>query len=354
MSKITSARKEYDMDMINEIFELTNELCMIPAVPGREKKLAAELIERITPYVDEVHTDKVGNVIAKIEGDGADKRKIMYLAHMDEVSGIVSKIENDGKIRYIENGGLVALSCVYNRVMFTNGTEGILLPLTKDTEVSCYNCYVDIGATSKEEAEKYVKVGDCFIAPEGIRRQLGTRIAGHPIDDRIGCALLLLAAKELKQRNKRPENDVYIVFTAMEELAVPSVGAATATFEIRPDVGISVDVCMTGDGPLDSPVNVVLGGGAAIHVKDTTMICDEDLVREMTETCEENGIRYQHLVEWAGGNDSVTIQKTADGCRASLIDVPMHHLHTCTEQADLSDAAECLKLIVGLCDRKLK
>lgn len=336
------------------MFELIQKLCMIQAPSGREFRLADKITEIIMPYVDDCRKDRLGNVIAFIRGEGENKQKILYAAHMDEVSGIVTRIEGNGSIRFTYNGGYNWTSGAYQKVCFFGGASGMLIPPSGGTAPNEYNSYIDIGAKSRDEALELVGIGETFTMVPGITRMAGTRIAGHPIDNRIGCAVLLEAAREIYERGVRPYNDIYFSFTVQEELALPSSGGSVVSFAVQPDIGIGVDVCASGDYNGAPTIDICLGGGAAIHIKDNSLIADYDLVNEMQEAAEENDIDYQLFAGYNGGNDAVPMQKVGLGCRAGLISIPMRYLHTAAETADLTDADACIDLVEALCDKPLK
>ncbi len=58
-------------------------------------------------------------------------------------------------------------------------------------------------------------------------------------------------------------------------------GAAAAANGIEADIGIALDVTLTGDTPEAQPMAVNLGDGPAIKVKDGGMIAHAGLVRAM-------------------------------------------------------------------------
>ena len=142
--------------------------------------------------------------------------------------------------------------------------------------------YLDIGAKDREEAAKLVKIGDIAVS----QRQLvfaGDRAIGKAMDNRAGCAVLIQAIRELGDTN----NEVYAVFTTQEELGLR--GARTSSYRVNPDLGLAVDVTLVGDTPEAPPMSVELGKGAAIKVKDNSVIYPK--VKEMLTKIAE-GIRY--------------------------------------------------------------
>lgn len=337
------------------MFKLLSDLMEIHAFSGREEKLAEYITGFIAPLADEIKIDRLGNVIALFRGDGKDGKKLMYAAHMDEVGMIVTFIESSGYIRFTNNGFPNWTSLAYREVVFENGTRGMVVPQVGcDGNPSPEKMYVDIGAHSREEAEQYVQIGDCFAADNRLISLSGTTVAGRPIDDRIGCAVLMRLAERLHNRESKPYHDVYLVFSVQEEIALPDVGASVASYGVMPDIGIAVDVCATGDAVGALPMESKVGGGAVVQIRDNTAIFDRELVSHMISACEEKGIPYQRLVAYNGGTDAVPMQKIGLGCKTGAIGIPMRYLHTSAEISDIADAEACVDLCAALCDREIK
>lgn len=344
------------------MFELLQKLAAVSAPTGNEYPLSELIAELIRPYVDNVTIDELGDVIGFVgseagasdaAGGKCERRKnILYSAHMDEVGFIAAKIEGNGYIRFNNLGGPNLVSAAYREVVFpASGIHGMIVPHTgSDGNLQLGTMVVDIGASDKAEAEKYVSVGDSFTLVPGIIHEAGSKIAGHPVDDRIGCAILIDAARKLKESGKRPYNNVYFGFSVQEE--VTAAGARVMSNIVQPDIGIAVDVCGTGDTIGAFPMQTVLGGGAAILLSDTRLIGDRRLAEDMKTVCRENDITYQIEVCIHGGTDAVPMVATGGGCRAGVISIPMRYLHTSAETADMFDAEQCRDLVCALCFRE--
>ncbi len=326
------------------MFELMQKLCGVLAPSGREYAMTETMRELITPLVDEVKVDTLGNVVGKITGTGENKKKILYLAHMDEVGFMVTYIEDNGYIRFTNMGGPNLTSAAYQEVIFESGTRGHIVPHTgSDGTLNYSTMVVDIGAKDKEDAKKYVKLGECFSALPHVTKTAGTMIAGRPLDDRIGCAILVQAAAEM-QKN-RPYHDIYLAFTVQEESTAN--GATVTAYDVRPDIGIALDVCGTGDTIGVTPMETRCGDGAAILIRDSTLVADRELVNDLFAVAAEKGIKHQTEVYTMGGTDAVPMQKVALGAKAGVISIPMRYLHTSAEALDLADAEACRDLVVA-------
>ena len=53
--------------MIN--IDLLSDVCRVPGAPGYEQRIREFIIKTVTPYVDDVSTDAMGNVIALKKGN---------------------------------------------------------------------------------------------------------------------------------------------------------------------------------------------------------------------------------------------------------------------------------------------
>ena len=74
--------------MIN--IPLLDKICTIPGAPGFEQRIREFIIKEVTPLVDSVSTDAMGNVIAFKKGK--EDKKVM----MERARAMVKKMRDDG------------------------------------------------------------------------------------------------------------------------------------------------------------------------------------------------------------------------------------------------------------------
>ena len=316
------------------------------SVSGREASLAAQIAEDLRPFADSVSTDAMGNLIVLKKGKDGGK-KLMLAAHMDEIGFIATFIEDSGYIRVSNIGGINAVASAYHKVVFENGTTGVLVVEsgTAFGDVAVKKMYVDIGARSKKEAERKVKVGDCLaVAPE-LTKLGATRYAAKAFDDRLACALLAEVARTCAE----PACDTYFVFTVQEEVGCR--GSKPAAYAIAPDYAIAVDVTNTGDMIGAPPMTVKLGGGAAIKIKDASVLCSKVIVDGLTALAEADKIPYQYEILVAGGTDTSSMQTAGAGAHAVAVSIPTRYVHSPVEVVDAKDLDACVKLLRAAVER---
>ena len=315
--------------------ELIKNLMKVPGVSGREGKITELIKNEIRPYCDEVYTDNLGNLYAHKKGVG---KKVIFAAHMDEIGFFVSYLEDSGLVRITPVGGFNYLSAAYSGVTFENGVRGVIVPGGDDTgKTDKY--FVDIGTTSRKQTEKKLALGEFGTLDRSFTKLAGKRYSGRPFDDRIGCAVLIEAAKQIKNS----ENDLYFVFTVQEEVGCR--GAIPAAFNIEADYAIAVDVTATGDVPGSKTMAVKLGGGAAVKIRDNSVICDRHVVEKLKNLAEENNIKYQLEILERGGTDTGAMQRSGRGAKVGAVSVPTRYIHTAVETVDMGDVNACVKLI---------
>ncbi len=327
--------------MLNTLKKL---LPTAPSVSGREGYIREIIAEMMRPLVDEVNTDAMGNLICLKKGSAAAPRKVMLAAHMDEIGFIVNFIEDNGYLRVAPIGGIHYAAASFTEVAFENGVRGVLVPEAdvpaKETP-KAEKCYVDIGASSKKEAERRVKIGDCCALVPHLTRLNANRVVGRPLDDRIGCACMIEIARALLT----PADDMYYVFSVQEEVGCR--GARPAAFAVAPDLALIYDVTGTGDALGAKPMAVKLGNGAAVKIKDSSVICDQTLVQELLDVAKEKGIAAQCEILTYGGTDTSSVQMTGMGCRAGALSIPSRYIHSGVEMIDLRDAKAAVDLTLA-------
>ena len=327
--------------------ELIQKLVEAYGPSGFEDQMRTLIRPEIEPYADEINVDALGNMIALKKGNGSGL-KVMIAAHMDEIGVMVTHVTKEGFLRFTNIGGVSSHTLLGNRVQFANGVTGIVYSdrIEERDKVHPLNKhYIDVGATSKEDCP--VGVGDAagFVRPFLAQ---GKRLSAKSMDDRIGCAVAIGAL----QRLSAAPHDVYFVFSVQEE--VGTRGAQTAANALAPDVGIALDVTLTGDMPEARPMAVNLGEGPAIKVKDSGMIAHAGLVRLMRRRAEEAQIPFQLEVLDGGSTDARAMQISGPGVAAGCISIPCRYVHSQSETVDADDVENSIRLLVEILSQPLE
>lgn len=330
--------------------DLLKELCLINGVSGDESAVRNSIIEKVRDYC-EYKTDNLGNLICFCRGKKSGGKKVMVAAHMDEVGFIVTYINSDGTLCFGEVGGIDSAVVIGRQV--TVGKSGIhgvvgstaIHNLSKEErEVSpkISSMYVDIGAESKEEAEKYVSLGDpVYFDSEYV--SLGDNcVKSKAIDDRFGCALMIKLIRE------GVEYDTYFVFNVQEETGLR--GSRVSAFSVAPDFAVVLEATTASDidGVSGAKKVCSLGKGPVVGFMDRSTVYDKELYRLAFETAEQNGIPCQTKTMIAGGNDSGAIHISRGGVRTIAVSVPCRYIHSPSCVASFSDIENSEKLVKSL------
>lgn len=310
---------------------------------GREEKVAEVIKGYVAPYADTVYTDAMGNLIALKKGKSG--KRVMLAAHMDQIGFIVTAIDDKGFLRVSNVGGINPNISVSREVAFENGTHGIMFRDTKDVkDVTMTKLFVDIGASSLEEAEKKVSIGDvcCYVSNYV---EMGERAASGAMDDRVACAVLIETMKKMKS-----EHDVYCVFTVQEEVGLR--GAGTAAYAIDPSLAIACDVTGVGDIPECEMMTVALGSGATVKIMDSSVIVPVPVRDFMEKAGKKANVRFQREVLRAGGTDTGAIQRSRGGVLAGCISIPTRYIHSPVETVDMNDVESAVDLMCACLGEK--
>lgn len=342
------------MSRMFDVMTLQKQLVAAACPSGGEaRQIAGVLAQLARPYVDEITTDPMGNLICHKKGAG---KRVMLAAHMDAIGLMVTAVDPDGYVWFTNVGGHAPSRLLGARVHFENGVHGVVRLREEDktlpagmNRLGMPRLYVDIGATCGEEAARLVRLGDVALFDGAPMEIGGGNIMGPYGDDLIGCVTLLLA---MEQTQSSP-NDIYYVFTVQEEVGCR--GSKTAAFAIAPQLGIAVDVCGTGDTPLGDQVRmeVKLGKGPTIKIKDASVICTPAVNALLAETAAAAGIPVQMEILTGGGTDTSSMQMSGGGAQVSCVSIPTRHIHSPAEVFNRDDVVQAGRLLAALLAKKL-
>lgn len=326
------------------------QLSEISGVSGDERNVRVWIEARIRGHVDELRVDTMGNLLAVKSGRttrGKRRMRVMVDAHMDEVGFMVVGHTSSGGLKFRAIGGIDA-RILPGKVMSVgaDGLPGVIgiSPVhfkRSDTDAPKIDSLsIDIGANSKEQAERIAKLGTPISFSTRYRAIGGGKVSGKAFDDRAGCALLI----ELLRGPRLPV-DILAAFTVQEEIGLR--GAGVAAFAFKPDVGFALDTTPANDLPTDEDVspNTRLGAGPAVYVMLGGGVSDPRLVQHVLNVAEKHNLRYQIRQPGGGGTDANAITKSRSGVPSVSISVPCRYIHSPTSILSRADLRRTLDLV---------
>ena len=311
------------------------ELSEAVGVSGHEQQVRSLILGQIRGLVDECRIDAMGNLIARKKGTGGSALRIMAAAHMDEVGLMVTQIEDTGLLRFAKVGGiddrvLPARAVLVGdaRVPGVIGAKPVHLTEKGERErvIDLKQLAIDIGASSRAEAEKLVHRGDCAVFMTQFMELPAAgpwrALRGKALDDRVGCAMLIELLGE------RFPFDFTAAFTVQEEVGLR--GARVAAYAENPHAAVVLECTASNEVPSrrDLSPSTRLGEGPAITVMDNSFFADPRLVELFASTAARMGLPHQFKQPNIGGTDAGAIQRAREGVPSITIAVPARYIHS--------------------------
>lgn len=348
--------------MAKSEFDLLAELSSAPGPSGFEDSIRSIVQRELGPLVRTLETDGIGSVIAKLDCDKEHPR-LMLSGHMDEVGLMVRYITEEGFLKFQTLGGWLDQALINQRwnIMTERGlvkgitgikTPHVMPPEDRSNLFKRGDMFIDVGATSKKDAEERLKIkpGDA-IAPDSRFERLngGDILLGKAWDDRIGLAVMIEVIKNLKDVTL--DSTVFCVATVQEEIGLR--GAYTSTYNVAPDIGINLESGVAGDYPGTSmdEAQEKIGHGPAIFLHDSSMLPNLRLKDFVVETARSEGIPLQFNVLNGYGQDGAEIQRSRGGTPSINITVPTRYLHSHNSLVSKRDFDNAVMLVTALIKR---
>ncbi|NHX35760.1 MULTISPECIES: M42 family metallopeptidase [Halolamina] len=332
---------EFDFDLLRDLTETSG-------VPGYEDRVREMVRDELGATTDHVRTDAMGNVVGTIEGDS--DYSVAVAAHMDEIGFMVKHIDDDGFLKLDALGGWDARVLRAQRVTVhgeedVTGVFGSVPPHTlddaEDGEEEVGDRVVDLGRDA-EEVEELVSVGDVVTMNQSTI-EMGDSVTGKALDDRVCLFAMLEAAREIED----PDATIHFCATVQEEVGIR--GATALGVDVDPDLAIALDVTIASDIPGVSEEDHVtaLGDGAAIKLKDSSVITTPKVHKRLKSVAEDGGIEHQLEVLPSGGTDTAGFQNTNGAIPVGALSIPTRYLHTVTETANGDDIRATIDLLTA-------
>ncbi|WP_129600205.1 M42 family metallopeptidase [Anaerophilus nitritogenes] len=326
---------------------LLKKLAQSCGVSGNEKEVRDLILQEVKPYVDKIVIDPIGNLIVTKKGRN-NLPSIMVSAHMDEVGLMVKAIDDKGFVKFLPVGGIDDRILVSKVVQIgTEKIKGVIgakaIHLQKPDErkkaLKHDQLYIDIGAKSKEEAEKLVSIGD-YISFCSDYIEFGENlIKAKALDDRVGCAMLINLLKN------NYDCTIHALFAVQEEVGLR--GAKVAAYRLNPALSIVLEATTCHDlTDVDAPhFSTKLGEGPALSIADMGTYYNKNLVKKVIEIAQNNNISIQLKQTIKGGNDAGVIHTSREGIPTVALSVPCRYIHSPICVINKNDYKNMLNLV---------
>ena len=328
------------------------QLLETPSPTGCETSVAALVRDRVRDVADDIETNSMGSVHARLCGSGSGP-SIMMAAHMDEVGLMVHYISDDGFLSVSSVGGVDAAILpglrvdVHTKAATLRGVVGrkpihLIKADERKTVTPLDQLVIDLGMPG-DKVRELVRIGDEITYGVGFEEFGEGMAVSRAFDDKCGVWIGTRVLEELKKQG-RGKGDFVFAGTVQEEIGVR--GGETSAFGIHPDVGLAFDVTHATDYPGIAQTKygkIVCGEGPVIaRGPNINPLVFERLVA----AAEAEGIPYQIEAEPSvTGTDARAIQMQHGGIPTGLVSVPLRYMHTPTEVVCLADLENTVKLI---------
>jgi endoglucanase len=337
--------------------ELLQSLLTAPGPSGHEEAPARVWREAASTFAD-VTADTLGTSFARVRaGDGAPT--LALLGHIDEIGVTITHVEDNGLLAFTTLGGISPETLLGQRIDVLTRHGRIpgaiarkrLYPdqVADRPRAEIRDLHIDIGATSREEAEQLVRVGDAGVWNGPPVELSGGRIMSRALDNRLGAYVALEAARRLATAGTA-QVDVVAVAVVQEELG--SYGARAAGYGLDPQVAIAIDVTPSTDYPGGDPRRagrVELGAGAMIARGPTL---NRQVVELLASCAEQEGIPFGYEIYTRSTHtDADEVHLNRAGIPTGLVSIPARYIHSPNELCSLDDVEAVVKLLVAFASR---
>jgi putative aminopeptidase FrvX len=339
--------------LTDKVLDTLKALCAIPGPVGREEMVQEFMRDHLRNYCDSLESDKIGNLIASIDGTG---EHYALVAHADEVGFYVSNIDENGFIRakwstqaympdlrllpgqwilFMTEKGMVP-GCFCVQTAHIAGQKG-------KNKLPCWEeIFIDVGVSSAEKVNDLgIQIGTpvIYAAPT---EEVGSHLMGKSFDDRAGLTAMIMIAEQLSKLPKEKRPNVTLLSTVMEEIGAK--GASASARDLDVDAVIVLEVGLADDYPgTHGEASVCLGKGPVVVVKDSQLVYSHATNKRVFEVAEKRSIEIQRAVYHNYATDGFPI--AAQGQPVSTIGIPCRYTHSSFECIDPVDLVKTIDLV---------
>lgn len=324
-----------------------------PSPSGYEEPVQRIVREYAGGFADEIRTDSHGNVVACVN-PGA-KLRVMFAGHCDQIGLLVTYINENGFIYTNTIGGWDPQQLIGQRMTIHTARGPVPAVIARkpihllDEEerkqvVKLKDMWLDIGATSRDEAAEAVRIGDPVTLALGYQ-EMRNNLANSPgMDNKTGLWVAMEAARRAKRKKLRAA--IYAVSTVQEEIGLR--GAHTSAYGIDPHVGVAVDVTFSTDCPTiekNQEGDIKLGGGPVLH-RGPNM--NPVVVERLRAAAASADVPVQwNAIGRGTGTDANAIQMARAGVATGLVSIPNRYMHSAVEMISLEDIDRAADLLAA-------
>ncbi len=271
------------------------ELLETDSVTGQIHPLQEILRDKLEGLGLEVETLRKGGLLTCLGGSG---RPLVVCAHADTIGLMVRHIHPDGTLKVVKVGGLYAYHAEHEniRVHTRSGkvitgalqrarssvhvTPDALWEEAPDFEKNCV-AVLDADVHSAEDVRALgIQVGD-YVALDPKFAYENGYLKSRFIDDKALVALLLEAARTIREEGLALKRKVYLYLTFYEE-----IGHGGSFLPADTEDFLALDIACTG------PEQTTDERKVTVFCMDSRFPYHQDLVRELEELAEKAGVDY--------------------------------------------------------------
>jgi len=344
--------------LTEESREFLRDLLETRSPSGFEPRAQRVWSDYLSPHADKIESDAYGNVFATLNPEGSPR--VLLAGHADELGLMVSHITEEGFLYFQAIGGVDRALLRGQRVVVAgregavNGVIGSLAIHLQEADdrkkvPEMHEFFIDIGARSKKDAERVVRVGDPATLAAGYWDLGGGRIAARGCDNRTGIWAAAEAFRMVATRRGGCPAQVIAASTIQEENGL--YGASMLGYRLRPTVAIVIDVTHATDTPVCSKTkhgDIQLGGGPVISFGSSNhpVVCERLLhvakTKKIPVQLEANPRRT--------GTDADAIFLQRGGVPTASIGLPNRYMHSPNEVVDFADLEAMARLLAAFCE----
>lgn len=335
------------MTLENQDFLL--ELLRTPSPSSMEVAIQKKWIDYVKDFADEIITDHAGNAIGVLNKEATFK--VLLAGHCDEIALVINRIDEDGFLFFDEVGRVNPKAAVGMKVKVqgygkeVTGVIGVNAQhhggLKGDFGLD--DLFIDCGASSKQEIEKFVQIGDLVVYDRAPDILMDRYISGRGLDNRTGAFIVAEVLRKLADRDVKV--GVYGASTVNEETNMG--GAYFAAAGIEPTMALACDVTFATDHPnvnRNKYGNVKLEGGPVI-AKGAPI--NRKINNWLENTAKNLAIPVQYeLTPRYTGTDADRMRLTGKGVPIALVSLPLRYMHSPVETVSMQDITQEIDLLV--------